>query len=260
MNCVLIEKKNDHKWVVKLKEDGLISTHIGPIYHNHIKEAGFGGSIILPNGKRIEIRRLTFEEYVVSLKRNVTPIYPKDLGRIVSLLDIQPGNKILEAGTGSGSMTLYLARAVGVEGEVWSYEIREEFHNIAKKLINQWPLESKSIKLFSGSVDTCDAEERYFDGIFLDLLNPELVLGNIQHLIKEGKPVVLLLLHITQVCDLIEYINTNNLNFQVEKTIEVSERSWFIDLPKCRPQSYGSSKHTGFLVQLIKTNKTVQLN
>lgn len=181
------------------------------------------------------------------------------MGRIITLLDVQPGNKILEAGTGSGSMTLYLARSVGAEGEVWSYDLREEFHETAKELINQWPLEAKSIKLNCASVDTCEAGEQYFDGIFLDLLNPEQVLGKLQHLVKDGKPVVLLLLHITQVFDLIKYINENNLNFQVEKTVEVAERLWYIDPPKCRPQSFGSSRHSGFLVQLIKSNKIIEL-
>src|SRR6266576_646956 len=88
-------------------------------------------------GARLLAVRPTFAEQVTGRRRQTQPIYPKDLGAILVGADIHPGARVLEAGTGTGALTLAALRAVGPEGAVVSYEAREEFLEAAKRGIEE---------------------------------------------------------------------------------------------------------------------------
>lgn len=252
--CLLLDKKNNNKWVVVLREDASLSTHIGEIPHKSILEAGYGGVLLTSSNKECHVRKISLEEYTKTLKRRVTPIYPKDMGRISTLMDLQPGDRVLEAGTGTGCMTLHLARCVGPSGEVWSYEKRNDFHRNAKHEISFWNSENQSIKLFQGSLEECDAQDEHFDSLFLDLSDTGHFLEKSLRFVKKGSSIVILLLHTSQVCDLNKFIKENDIKVHWESVLELSERTWVVDYPKCRPKSFEASVHTGFLVHLIKAN------
>jgi len=107
-------------------------THLGQIHFSDILASNYG-DIIPPNKKQFVLCEPTLEEYVVLMKRGATISYPKDCSAIMGWLDLKNGSKVLEAGTGSGAMTLFLSKAVGNNGEVRTYEKRFEHLNIAKK-------------------------------------------------------------------------------------------------------------------------------
>lgn len=255
-SCVIIDKRHNNKWVVVLEEGGSLHTHLGEIQHKTIYEIGYGGTIEL-NEKLLHIRKLTLEEHTKTLKRRVTPIYPKDMGRISTLMDVRPGDRVLEAGTGTGCMTLHLARCVGRDGEVWSFEKRSDFHRSAKNEISQWALESSSIKLFQGDlVENCTVEDGFFDSMFLDLSDTGPVLEKTLRFVKNGGSIVILLLQTTQMSELERYIRENDLDAHWETVVELSERTWVVKDPICRPKSFETSVHTGFLIHLVKANRS----
>ena len=84
-------------------------------------------------GGQYQVFRPLLSEYVVSMPRGAAIVYPKDAAHIVTMADIFPGARVVEAGAGSGALTLYLLRAVGSGGHVSSYEIREDFAEIARR-------------------------------------------------------------------------------------------------------------------------------
>jgi len=93
------------------------------------------------------------------------------LGPIITKLDIKPGSIILDGGTGSGGLALALSRAVGPNGKVWTYELRQDFYEHTTKDINDFE-PNNSIKFHKGDIAECDAPENFFDGITLDIMQP----------------------------------------------------------------------------------------
>src|SRR5207245_813784 len=123
-------------------------------------------------GARLLAVRPTFAEQVTGRVRQAQPIYPKDLEAIRVGADIHPGARGLEAGTGTGALTLALLRAVGREGQVISYEQREDFLEAARRAITETLGElPANLELRLGDVYAGIAE-RDFDRVLLDLPEP----------------------------------------------------------------------------------------
>src|SRR3979409_1341084 len=123
-------------------------------------------------GARLLAVRPTFAEQVTGRVRQAQPIYPKDLGAILVGADIHPGARVLEAGTGTGALTLAALRAVGPEGMVVSYEAREEFLEAARKGIEEsWGAIPPNLELKLGDI-YLGVEERDMDRVLLDLPEP----------------------------------------------------------------------------------------
>src|SRR3989475_8491981 len=131
---VLIDKAG-RRHRVRLKAGERHSLHSGVIAHDELIGRPEGIVVTTQMGARLLAVRPTFAEQVTGRVRQAQPIYPKDLGAILIGADIHPGARVLEAGTGTGALTLALLRAVGPDGVVVSYEQREEFLEAAKRAI-----------------------------------------------------------------------------------------------------------------------------
>src|SRR5467141_4871899 len=131
---VLIDKVG-RRHRVRLKAGERHSLHSGVIAHDEIIGRPEGIVVTTQMGARLLAVRPTFAEQVTGRVRQAQPIYPKDLGAILVGADIHPGARVLEAGTGTGALTLALLRAVGPSGEVVSYELREEFLELARRAV-----------------------------------------------------------------------------------------------------------------------------
>src|SRR5437868_8085202 len=129
---VLVDKVG-RRHRVRLQAGERYSIHSGLIQHDDLIGRPEGVVVTTQLGARLLAVRPTFAEQVTGRRRQTQPIYPKDLGAIMVGADIYPGARVLEAGTGTGALTLAALRAVGERGSVVSYEVREEFLEAAKR-------------------------------------------------------------------------------------------------------------------------------
>lgn len=168
------------------------------------------------------------------MPREATPTYPKDAATICFLLDLAPGMRVLEAGSGSGGLTLYLARAVGPTGQVWSYESRPRHLERARRNLSEFE-DWGNVTFVQGDLAQAELPPNSFDGIALDLMEPWKALNNIAPALKTDRFLVCYLPNLTQVITLLEQIKTLQLPFLHERTLEVQHREWDVRPPSPTP-------------------------
>ena len=122
---------------VRLESGREFSTKKGQIKLDELIGRPEGTVVESSLGGMYQVFRPLLSEYVVSMPRGAAIIYPKDAAHIVTMADIFPGARVIEAGAGSGALTVYLLRAVGPDGHVSSYEVREDFAEIARRNVEQ---------------------------------------------------------------------------------------------------------------------------
>lgn len=120
---------------------------------------------------------MNIQEKVERMKMGARPIYPYDSGIICAMLGIKHGSKVLEAGTGSGGFTMFLAE---IGANVLSYEKNKQFYEIAKENLKGY----KNVRLKLG--DVAKVKESNFDAIFLDLQHPEKMIKKLKGKLKKG--------------------------------------------------------------------------
>ncbi|MDH5373305.1 MAG: SAM-dependent methyltransferase, partial [Acidimicrobiia bacterium] len=135
--CLLIDGKK-RRFLLRLKEGGAFHSHHGVIEHDVLIGAEDGTRVVSTGGAEFVVLRPRLSDYVLKMRRGAQVVYPKDLGPILVYADIAPGSVVVEAGTGSGALTLGLLRAVGPSGRVVSVERREDHADHAKQTINRW--------------------------------------------------------------------------------------------------------------------------
>src|SRR5438067_13228449 len=132
---ILLIDKVGRRHRVRLRAGERHSIHSGFIQHDDLIGRPEGTVVTTQLGARLLAVRPTFAEQVTGRRRQTQPIYPKDLGAIMMGADIHPGAHVLEAGTGTGALTMAALRAVGPSGSVVSYEAREGFLVAATRAI-----------------------------------------------------------------------------------------------------------------------------
>ena len=113
-------------------------THNGWLVHNEVVGLPEGSVVETTGGLKFLAFKPLLADYVLAMPRGATIVYPKDAAMILGLADIAPGVSVLEAGVGSGALSISLLRAVGSSGKVDSFEKREEFATVATKNVNQY--------------------------------------------------------------------------------------------------------------------------
>jgi tRNA (adenine57-N1/adenine58-N1)-methyltransferase len=189
--------------------------------------------------------RPRFADYALKMKRGAQVVYPKDLGPILTYADVFPGARVLEAGTGSGSLTIALCRAVGGDGRVVSYELREEHHDQAvQNLEGMFGKLPDTLELRIGDVaDVGRTGERY-DRCVLDLPEPWAPLDELHAALEPGGVVCAYLPTTGQVQQLVLALPSQG--FLHVETFEVLRRSWHVTDRSVRPD-HRMVGHTGFL-------------
>ncbi len=249
----LIDKKGKRYQIV-LKANSSFSFTRGTISHDDIIGLEEGSTVKSSLGEKLVVLRPTLAEYISKMRKGSQIIYPKDIAAILMLGDIFPGAKVLEAGTGSGALTMALLRAVGKDGLVVSYERRKEFSAIAKSNIKAFFDEVEpggkegSGKLELKEGDVYDGiEEKDLDRIILDLPEPWRVLEHIEKSLRNGGILLCYNPTVLQIYKLSRRIELRyERSFRVMGIYEVGMREWEIKGRSMRPE-HKMIAHTGFI-------------
>ncbi len=252
---VLLLDKKGKKYLISLKKGGVFEFHKGKVLHEEILKKRVGESVKSSKGEKLLILKPTLEDFVMKkLKRISQIIYPKDVGQILVLGDIFPGAKVLECGTGSGALTLYLVRAVGEKGKVVSIDEREDMVETAKENIERFYQrkieEIKNLKLQVKNLK--DVEEKDFDRVILDMVDPWNYLGKVKEILKEGGILICWLPTVLQVFNLVDKVEKEfKNNFKLKGIFETLQREWQKREKSLRPKDRMVA-HTGFLILFWK--------
>ncbi|MCH2311910.1 MAG: methyltransferase domain-containing protein [SAR202 cluster bacterium] len=191
----------------------------------------------------------TMGDFTKLMPRTATVVYPKDLGAILVSGDIFPGAKVLEAGCGSGAVTISLMRAVGDKGHVYSYDIREDMIDRARRNVEEMLPGMTNVSIQLGDVSNI-IEHDDLDRIVLDLPEPWKVVENASKSLVLGGIFVSFLPTILQVHELSETLKVNP-NFSLVETSELMVRSWHVAQRSIRPD-HRMIGHTGFITTARK--------
>ena len=134
---VLFYFNNSKKWLVKVSKKESLHTHIGVIKHSDAIGKEYGSRLVTNKDKYVYLLKPTMYDYVMKIQHGTQIVYPKDLGYIVARAGIESGQKILEIGTGSGSLTSFVAGIVKPRGHVYTFDVDEKFMKIAEKNIEK---------------------------------------------------------------------------------------------------------------------------
>jgi tRNA (adenine57-N1/adenine58-N1)-methyltransferase len=189
--------------------------------------------------------RPTLAEYVLEMPRGAQVIYPKDLAVILFWADIYPGCRVLEAGMGSGALTLALLRAVGPEGRVITYEQRDEFARRALANIHIRAGEVTNLTVRLRPVEDGLAEEDPVDRVVLDLPEPWKLTGELPKILRPGGIFLSYVPTIIQAHQTSEALR-HDRHWALVETFETLFRPWNIDGQSVRP-FHRMVAHTGFI-------------
>jgi tRNA (adenine57-N1/adenine58-N1)-methyltransferase catalytic subunit len=184
-------------------------------------------------------------DFVLKMPRGAQVVYPKDVGAILVEADVVPGADVLEAGTGSGALTMALCRAAGPEGRVVSYELRPEFQAKAAENIEAYLGKLPAwLELRAGDVrDVAKTGER-FDRVILDLPEPWGVLEALGTALPSGGIICGYVPTTGQVQQFVMALDERG--YEHLETFEVLHRSWHVTERSVRPEQRMIG-HTGFI-------------
>ncbi len=232
---------------ITLKEGGEWHTHKGWLIHDQIVGMPQGSVVETTAGLKFLAFKPLLGDYVLSMPRVATIVYPKDAALIVGFADIAPGLRVLEAGVGSGALTISLLRAVGPAGAVDSYERRAEFAEIATKNVhNYFDGVPENWTLTLGSVQDKSSEVKY-DRIVLDMLAPWECVELADNVLHPGGVLLAYVATTTQLSAMAEAIKETG-RFTEPESNESLVRQWHHEGLAVRPV-HRMIGHTGFLIQ-----------
>jgi len=221
-------------------------THKGMLKHDEL--VGIPeGSIVATNGElKFQAFRPLLADYVLSMPRGATIIYPKDAAMILGVADIKPGVRVLEAGVGSGALSISILRAIGENGFLHSVEIRDDFAKISEKNVSNYFGEKPvNWKLSIGALQEQQLENSY-DRVVLDMLAPWECMDVVSNALVPGGVFMSYVATTTQLSRIAEAIKDSG-NFTEPESSETIVRGWHHEGLAVRPQ-HRMIGHTGFLV------------
>lgn len=134
---VLFFFNNTKKWLTKISKEKELHTHIGVIRHYDAIGKEFGSKLVTNKGKYVYLLEPTIHDFIMKIQHGTQIVYPKDLGYIAARSGLESGQKVVEIGTGSGSLTSFVASIVKPNGHIYTFDVDSEFMKIAKKNIEK---------------------------------------------------------------------------------------------------------------------------
>src|SRR5580692_5902113 len=247
---MLIDAKDRH-YLITLREGAEFHTHAGIVQHDDVIGA-LEGSLIRGSTERSFLAlRPTLSDVVLKMPRGAQVIYPKDLGTILMQADVGPGMRVLEAGVGSGALSMTLLRAGAL---ITGYEIREDFALQATKNVHDMLGTDVAYDVQIRDV-TMGLDETDLDRIILDMPEPWDVVKHAEGALRPGGILLAYLPTINQTQLLRETLRHHS--FGLEETVEILRRTWHIDGRSVRPD-HRMVAHTGFITSARRLVKRVE--
>ncbi len=239
---VLVLDRKGRRYLVTLKEGGQFHTHTGFVEHAEILGKPEGVELRSTTGAWYQAVRPTLSDFILKMPRGAQVIYPKDLGPILLLADIHPGVRVLEAGVGSGALSMTMLRA---GADIVGYELRADFAAKAKANVASF-LGAEALERYR--VEERDVyegiDETGLDRIVLDLPEPWRVVKHAEAALHPGGILVAYVPSVIQVAQLREALAASA--FSMAETQEVLLRTWHVEGNAVRPD-HRMVGHTGFL-------------
>lgn len=242
----LTDAKGRH-YTITLTPGAEFHTHRGRIAHDALIGLEQGSVVKSSNGAYFLVLRPLLVDYVMSMPRGPQVIYPKDAAQIIHEGDIFPGARVLEAGAGSGALTLSLLRAVGPQGQVVSYEARPDHaEHASRNVSNFYGQAPENWQLIIGDVADSELPDDSFDRAVLDMLAPWEVLDSVSRLVVAGGVLLIYVATVTQLSKVVEAVRAQQC-WTEPRSWETMQRGWNVVGLAVRPQ-HTMRGHTAFLV------------
>lgn len=242
----LFEASKGRRHSVILAPGGVFHTTKGAISHDDMIGGSEGSVVRSVGGGEYLVFRPVLEEWTVQMPRGAAVIYPKDASQILAMTDIFPGARVLEAGAGSGALSLWLLRAIGPEGRLYSYERREDFAEIAARNVEAFHGERPSNwELRVGDLLQIRGPEEV-DRVILDMLRPWDCIDTISEVLVPGGILCCYVATTTQMGRVMDSLRVHG-GFTEPVAREYSSREWHAEGMAIRP-GHSTTGHTGFLV------------
>ncbi|XP_007257624.3 tRNA (adenine(58)-N(1))-methyltransferase, mitochondrial [Astyanax mexicanus] len=222
-----------------LQEGAKLQSNWGFLPHQTIAGLPSGSVLRTSVGLPMLLRRPSLEEFTLFMKRGPAISYPKDISAMLMMMDVSEGDTVLESGSGSGAMSLFLSRAVGSRGRVLSVEVRKDHHRCSVLNYQRW---RSTWKLRRGeewpdnvhfhNSDVINSAHllagQSFHSIALDMVSPHLALPTVVPHLHSGAVCAVYLANITQIIDLMEGLRCSTLPLVCERIMEVQYRDWLL--------------------------------
>jgi len=235
---------------ITLRAGAVFGTHRGDIKHDDIIGKPDGSVITNQAGVEYLALRPLLTDFVLSMPRGAAIVYPKDAASIVTMGDIFPGARVVEAGVGSGALSMYLLRAVGESGSLTSFERRAEFAEIAKANVETqfgYVPDNWSIQLGSLQDELLTVvEPGSIDRVVLDMLAPWECIDAVSEALASGGVLICYVATVTQLSRVAEEIKATG-NYADPEAFESLVRGWHLQGLAVRPE-HRMGGHTGFLL------------
>ena len=241
---VLLLDPDGKRTVFRLSPGQELHTHLGYVKHEAIVGHRYGTTIQTQLGHPYVLLRPSTLDLIMHTKRTSQIMYPKDIGYTLLKMNVAPGMRVAEAGTGSGGLTLALARAVQPSGRVYSYEEREEFQLNARKNLERAGL--ASFVDFKVRDIRAGFDERELDALFLDVREPWLFLAQAHAALASGGFFGALVPTTNQVSEALAEMEEQGVWIEVE-VCELLQRFFKPNAERFRP-SDRMVAHTGYLI------------
>ena len=247
---LLVGQRHKH-FIITLKAGMEFHTHRGILKHDNLIGLPWGTQVYSHKDAPFYIFSPSLADVLRDMPRNTQILYPKDIGFILLTTGIGPGSRVLEAGTGSGSMTTALAHSVGSSGQVYTYDNREKMSKLAQKNLKRLGMNERVDFKVRDIEEGFD--EKDVDVLFLDVRNPHDYLQQVRAALKPGGYFASLLPTFNQVEDLLLALNQSTFAFV--EVCEIMLRYYKPQSSRLRPTDRMIA-HTGFLIFARRVDKT----
>ncbi len=235
---------------ITLVKNGAFGTHRGDLNHNDIIGKPDGSVVANQNGVEYLALKPLLNDFVLSMPRGAAIVYPKDSAQILVAGDIFPGAVVVEAGVGSGALSMYLLRAIGESGTLHSFERREEFAEIAAGNVkSQFGSAPKNWRVHLGDLQELlpkKLKPQSVDRVILDMLAPWECIDSCAEALAPGGVITVYVATATQLSRVAEDLRSSRL-FTEPEAFESLVRPWHLQGLAVRPE-HRMIAHTGFLL------------